>query len=58
MTPTLSPRSYFIVDRASKLLALLLVVAALMGVAGSFSLFVGLAGLVIGITTIFVDVEE
>lgn len=58
MVPTLSPRTYFFVDRASKLLALFLVVSALMGIAGSLSLLLGVVGIVVGIVTIFIEVEE
>jgi hypothetical protein len=60
MNFTLAPRTYFVVDRLSKLVALLLVVAGLGGVAGSLplSLVLGLLGLVVGIATIFVEVEE
>lgn len=58
MSVALRPRTYFLVDRVSKLVALVLVVASLGGVAGSFSLFLGLLGLVIGMATIFIEVEE
>ncbi|HET7323200.1 MAG TPA: hypothetical protein VFJ06_02585 [Halococcus sp.] len=58
MSLTLRPRTYFVVDRVSKLVALLLIVASLGGVFGSFSVLFGVVGVVVGIATIFVDVEE
>jgi hypothetical protein len=58
MSLTLAPRTYFVVDRVSKLAALVLLVASLQGIGGSLSPLLGLLGLVVGITTIFLEVEE
>lgn len=54
----LSPRTYFLLDRLSKLAALVLVAASLEGAAGSLSPYLGLVGIILGITTIFIDIEE
>lgn len=58
MTPTLTPRSYLTLDRATKLLGLLAVVAALDGAAGGLSPLLGLVGLALGVATVFVDPPE
>ena len=60
MTPelTLTPRSYLMLDRTTKLLGLLAVVAALDGAAGDFSLPLGLLGVALGVATVFVDPPE
>jgi len=54
----LSPRAYLVLDRASKLVAIVLIVASLSGAAGTFSPFFGILGVIVGIATIFIDVEE
>jgi tRNA A37 threonylcarbamoyladenosine dehydratase len=58
MAFTLAPRTYFVVDRVSKLVALLLVVAGLGGVGGSLAPVLALVGFVVGMGTIFVEVEK
>lgn len=55
MSVTLPPRTYFLVDRISKLLGLLGIVAGLVGFAGPLSPLLGLFGIVIGVATIFID---
>lgn len=55
---SLSPRAYLLVDRVSKLAALVLIVAGLSGVGGAFAPFFAILGVIVGIATIFIDVEE
>lgn len=55
MPVTLQPRIYFLVDRGSKLIGMLGIVAALVGVGGPFSPLLGLLGLAIGVSTVFID---
>lgn len=55
---SLTPRAYRALDAGSKLLGLLLLTAALGGAAGAYAIPVALLGLVIGLLTVFVDVEE
>ena len=56
--PSLSPRTYLFVDRASKVAALALIVASLGGVGGALAPLLGILGVIVGIATIFIDVEE
>lgn len=58
MAVTLPPRTYFLVDWGSKLLGILAVAAALQHPFGSFSVPVGVVGLLVGIMTVFVEVEN
>jgi uncharacterized membrane protein YkgB len=58
MSVALHPRTYFLVDRVAKLIGILGIVAALVGFAGPFSPLFGLVGLAIGVSTIFIDVDE
>lgn len=55
MAVTLQPRTYFLVDRSSKLVGILGIVAALVGFGGPFSPLLGLLGLAIGVSTVFID---
>lgn len=55
MAITLRSRTYFLIDRGSKLVGILGIVAALVGVAGPFSPVLGLLGLAIGVSTVFID---
>jgi hypothetical protein len=55
---SLSPRAYLLLDRASKLVAIVLIAASLSGAGGPFAPFLAILGGVIGIATIFIDVEE
>ncbi|WP_336001345.1 hypothetical protein [Halorientalis halophila] len=55
MRVPLSPAALRRLDLASKLAGLLLLAVALEGSLGSWSLLVGLAGLVVGGATIFLD---
>jgi hypothetical protein len=58
MQVPLSPRGLRWLDRASKLVGLVLLAAALEGSLGEWSLVGGLAGLVIGGGTIFIEPSE
>ena len=58
MQVPLSPRGLRWLDRVSKLMGLLLLAAALEGSLGNWSLPAGVAGLVIGVGTIFLDPTE
>jgi uncharacterized membrane protein YkgB len=58
MAVTLQPRTYFLVDRVSKLVGILCIVAALVGSVGPFSPLLGLLGLAIGVSTVFIDTIE
>lgn len=58
MTRTLRPRTYLAVDRASKLLGLLLATAGLAGAAGTLSPILIVVGLGLGVATVFVDAAE
>ncbi|RJT08094.1 hypothetical protein [Halococcus sp. IIIV-5B] len=58
MAVSLDPRTYFLVDRLSKLVALVLVVVFLEGAAGSLGPVLGVLGLVIGIATVYIEVDE
>lgn len=55
---SLSPKTYFAVDRGSKLVGLLLLTAALGGAAGDYAGPVALVGIVVGLATVFVDPED
>ncbi|WP_193767618.1 hypothetical protein [Halorientalis pallida] len=55
MQVPLSPRGLRWLDRVSKLVGLVLLAAALEGSLGQWSLAAGLAGLVIGGVTIFLE---
>lgn len=58
MAVSLDPRTYFLVDRLSKLVALVLVVVFLEGAAGSLGPVLGVLGVVIGIATVYIEVDE
>ncbi|WP_423745773.1 hypothetical protein V5735_07415 (plasmid) [Haladaptatus sp. SPP-AMP-3] len=58
MAVTLSPRTYVLVDRGSKLVGIVAIVAALQHLFGSLSLPVGVAGLLVGVATVFVEVTD
>ncbi|MFB6166259.1 MAG: hypothetical protein ABEJ31_13955 [Haloarculaceae archaeon] len=55
MEVPLSPRALRWVDLLSKLVAVVLLAGALAGEWGQWSLFLGVAGLVVGIVTVFLD---
>jgi uncharacterized membrane protein YkgB len=58
MPVTLRPRTYFLVDRGSKLIGLIAIVVSLRQLVGPFSPLLGLIGVAIGIATIFIEVDE
>lgn len=55
---SLPPKTYFAVDRGSKLLGLLLLTAALGGAAGDYTIPVAVLGLALGVLTVFVEPED
>lgn len=56
---TVSSRVYFLLDRVSKLLGLLLLTLALLpDVLPDYSLLLGVLGVAFGVATTFVDVER
>jgi uncharacterized membrane protein YuzA (DUF378 family) len=57
MAVTLPPRTYFLVDWGSKLVGMVAIAAALQHLFGSLSVPVGVVGLLVGIATVFVEVE-
>lgn len=54
----LSPRAYLALDRATKLGAVCALAGGLAGAFGHFSPFAVVIGLLAGVVTVFVDVEE
>lgn len=58
MAIALPPRQYFVVDWGSKLLGIIAIAAGLEHLFGSLSIPIAVLGLVVGISTIFVDVEN
>ncbi|MFB6179745.1 MAG: hypothetical protein ABEI77_08485 [Halorientalis sp.] len=58
MTRTLEPRVYLAVDRLTKLAGLLFVTAGIGGVGGPYSPVLIVAGLLVGVTTVFVDAAD
>lgn len=58
MAIALDPRTYFLVDRLSKLVALVLIVVFLEGSAGSIGPVLGVLGFLLGIATVYIEVEE
>lgn len=58
MDPSLTPRTYLFVDRLSKLLGLLAVTVGLLGLAGPFSAWLVLLGVLAGVATVFVEVDQ
>ncbi|MFC7167098.1 hypothetical protein [Halospeciosus flavus] len=56
---TVSSRVYFYLDRVSKLVGLLLLTLALLpDVLPEYSLVLGILGVLVGVATAFVDVDE
>ena len=55
---TLPPRTYVVVDRGSKVVGLVLVGTGLADAVGSLSPLLALVGLVVGVATVFVGVDE
>jgi|GEM_PF-1405961 len=55
---SLPPKTYFVVDRGSKLLGLVLLAAALGGAAGDYAVPVALLGVFFGVLTVFVEPED
>lgn len=58
MPVTLQPRAYFLVDRVAKLAGITGIVAALVGFGGPFAPVLGLLGLAIGVSTVFIDTPK
>ena len=58
MDPSLTPRTYLFVDRLSKLLGLLAVTVGFLGLAGPFSAWLVLLGVLAGVATVFVEVDQ
>ncbi len=58
MAVALSPRQYSMVDRGSKLVGIVAIAAGLENMFGQFSIPIAVLGLIIGIATVFVDVEN
>jgi uncharacterized membrane protein YkgB len=58
MPVVLRPRTYFLVDRGSKLIGLIAITASLRQLVGPLSPLLGLIGVAIGIATIFIEVDE
>lgn len=54
MAVILQPRTYFLVDRVAKLVGILGIVAALAG----YSPLLGLLGIGIGVSTVFIETAE
>jgi len=57
MPVSIHPRTYLLVDRGTKLVGLVAIVAGLGGLAGSLSPWLVVAGLVLGVATVFVEVD-
>jgi type IV secretory pathway VirB2 component (pilin) len=57
MPVALSPQQYFVVDWGSKLVGIVAIVAGLEHLFGSLSIPVAVVGLIVGIVTVFVDVD-
>lgn len=58
-TPRVSPRVYFLLDRVTKLVALVLLTVALVPEAlPQYSLFLGILAILIGLVTVVVQPEE
>jgi hypothetical protein len=56
-SPQLSPRAYFALDRATKLVGLVAVAGGIAGAFGPLSPLAIVGGLVVGVATVFVDAE-
>lgn len=55
---TLSPRAYFALDRATKIVGLCAIAGGIAGAFGHLSPFAIVGGLVVGVATVFVDSAE
>ncbi len=58
MTVALSPQQYLVVDWGSKLVGIFAIAAGLEHFFGSLSIPIAVLGLIIGISTVFIDVDN